>query len=414
MADEQTISVQKEGVVKRIPASKWKELWPVAQQKGYSRVGGSDKGTTMGGESGGDTSGHAGRGGFSGTMPPKQDQQSQEYRPISSLVTGLGHGVNPTHGAPEGTPSSGGMGWDAGADMFNMREAKQLFESGDKNKKMEGIGLSIGTGVGFGASEVLKGVGAGMKEAKLGAAAKRMIGEKAVDLVKSIRGTIKDSRLGEELVQRHRDVLNGMYKTFHAAQEKEIVPLSNAAQKMLLRMEQHLPKTLQKDVAHLFGRSALDYKEAFEEVSKLRHLEGQSSILGKFADELDKELDKVAAKNGLSTERGQLKGWYKRLNEISSAGAQSIEKSALRSALRSVSKVGKFVPAGEGRVGEHEVKQADALWKELTGKAKNDILTKIGKVTEFTAKKYKQTTLGYRALHSALNSMGPETPTAEK
>jgi hypothetical protein len=350
-----------------------------------------------------DSSGHAGRGGFSGTMPPAQQQKVQPGGG-SDFDRGWAEGVNPFHGAPDSTPHIGsgalGKAADIGADMLNLREI-----SDPKQSKGHALGMMGGTITSLAGPELLKVGGRAMKGG-LTVAEKSKAAEKAVGLVKELRGSIKDANLSEQVVQRIRGALDAKYEPMHKALEKEIVPINTTAQRLLTRMETNLPKNVQKDVAHLFGRTALDYREAVSTVSKLREAQGQSPLIKAFVDIVDKELDGIASKAGLGTERAQLKTWYRQMNEIARSAHVSIERSAIRAMARSIPNIGKFVSPGEGRVGEQETKAAAKLLKEITGSAKREAIEKMGKATESAAKSYQKVQAMYRAMHSAFNNMG--------
>jgi hypothetical protein len=348
-----------------------------------------------------DSSGHAGRGGFSGTMPPQAPKQE-------GAGAGFMEGLNPFHSAPVGTPSTGSGLKDTGMDMLNLREI-----SDPKQSKAHAAGMMGGTIAGLMGPELIKGAGKAMKGTELGdkalsMAEKRMASVKAVQLVKQLRGNIKDARLAETLVQPIRSLLDRRFEPMHKALEKEAIAMPNAATQLLKRIVKNEPE-MEKEVATLLNRTALDYREADKIVSHLKSIGHESPQIHSLAEVLDKEIDKVATKAGLGAERTKLKGWYKEMNDVAAAAHTSVTRSALRSLARKIPNVGRLIPEGGGKVGEAETKAANALMQRIQGDVRSDAIRQIGKISERAGKAYQRSMAGWRAIQAAFSNMGSES-----
>jgi hypothetical protein len=416
---------------------------------------------------------------------PDQGQGKPGDNPLTNVGFGGGfaRGINPFHtpADPANLPSFSNISQNKGqqpgmmdkvsdtvADSLNIREAAGMMHAGNVKG---GLGMEAGTMASMFGSEALKLGGKAMKGVEplantaLDMAGKREAAQKAFQLVKTIKGNIKDARIAETLVQPIRNVLNAKFEPMHKALENEAVQFTNKAKSLITAIARNNPEAA-KEISELFretGRTTTsttaaadklrsvqkvgqgtitvpsgaqvagkmkriseagsatrdvtkdtryavrpnyDYRSADRMVSRLRSMQGEHPILGKLADEIDKGLDDVAKAKGLLQDRIQLKGWYKQLKDIEVAATTSVTHSALRQMAKAVPKLGKFVSSGEGKVGEEEVKAANDLMREIQGKVKNEAIAKIGQIAEKAGKTWQRVPPAYKAILSGF-SQGP-------
>lgn len=367
----------------------------------------------------------------------------------------FGRGVNPLHQPPSsGLPSFGDWS-DVPADMLNIRESAGMMKAGNIKG---GLAMDAGTLTSLAGPELLKGVGKMMEGTKLGASTKGLgiaAASRAKSLARQIGGSIKDARLSESLVTPITDQLNKMFEGLHTTLEHFDIPLSGRAKQLIIDIARNNPEA-SKEISDLYretGRSvttgsqqgsskvvqatkklgkgvkevvrdtnatktantikdnryavrgSMAYRDADKLVTRLKSMAREHPALGKIAEEVDSAIDGIAKTAGKLDERMSLKKYWSEMKDVEAKAATSVQRSVLRGLLNKVTHGA--VSAGEGKVGESEIKQANDLMRRIQGKAKRDVLEKIGKVTQQAGKAWQAVPPTYRAILSAF-SAGPE------
>lgn len=365
MADDRTITLYKEGREQKVTPAWFKANKDNTKMlNGWSTAKNSNPPTPNG-------AGHE----LTAAPTPKPDGA------VKRFGTGFAEGINPLHSGPEGMKSSGNKALDVGQDMLNLREIGAKGGAGDK---AGGMGMMAGTIAGLAGPELVKG---GLKTIKgLSAVASvAKAGERASELQKELKGSIKTARVAADYTQPIVEAVSKQFDRLHAILDKNTLPhdpkivqmgkqLEAAAEPAIRKLGQDIAQKTRAlsggaQVLMEYGQAHGLHKQVVRMLSRLDAYKiGQwEPTLRELDGMIETGKETVAKAAGLDKEWNKLGQLWSQANDLSKAIATRMDGPASGMVGKALEKVGfrEGLPSGAEKAGKELAKKAGVSARSL-------------------------------------------------